>query len=106
MKLFNSIPSFIRNKYFLTITAFAVWILFFDEKDYFTQREWRSDLRALQQSKEYYIKEIARERKASEELKSNPAAIEKYAREKYGMKRDNEDVFIISSKQKESGTAQ
>ncbi len=106
MKFFNSIPSFIRNKYFLTITAFAVWVLFFDEKDFFTQREWRNELKALQQSKEYYISEIATERQASDELKSNPATIEKYAREKYGMKRDNEDVFIIRSGQKESSTAQ
>ena len=106
MQSFRSIPSFIRNKYFLSAIAFAVWILFFDEKDVFTQQEWRSNLQTLQQSKEYYITEILKERKASEELKSNPAAIEKYAREKYGMKRDNEDVFIISSGEKESTAAQ
>jgi cell division protein FtsB len=106
MQALRSIPPFIRNKYFLSATAFAVWILFFDVKDVFTQREWRSNLETLQQSKEYYITEIAKERKVSEELKSNPAAIEKYAREKYGMKRDNEDVFIISSGQKESTAAQ
>jgi cell division protein FtsB len=106
MQALRSIPPFIRNKYFLSVTAFAVWILFFDVKDVFTQREWRSNLETLQQSKEYYITEIAKERKVSEELKSNPAAIEKYAREKYGMKRDNEDVFIISSGQKESTAAQ
>lgn len=95
MKLLSSIPSFAKNKFLLTGVAFAVWMIFFDRNDMLTQRERRSELSEMQKSKEYYIDEIAKERKAAEELKSNPIAIEKYAREKYGMKRDNEDVFII-----------
>jgi cell division protein FtsB len=55
----------------------------------------------MQESKAYYTAEIAKERKALEELKSNPAAIEKYAREKYLMKRDNEDLFIIQKPEKD-----
>jgi cell division protein FtsB len=49
----------------------------------------------LQDSKAYFASEISKERKALEELKSNPAAIEKYAREKYMMKKDNEDLYIV-----------
>lgn len=81
-------------------------MIFFDEKDLFTQREWKKDLTTLQESKKYFITEIAKERLASEELKSNPSAIEKFAREKYGMKRDDEDVFIVLPAGKERGSTQ
>jgi cell division protein FtsB len=106
MKLLSFIPHFVKNKFFLTAIAFAIWMIFFDEKDLFTQREWRKDLTTLQESKKYFITEIAKERLASEELKSNPSAIEKFAREKYGMKRDDEDVFIVRPAGKEQGNTQ
>lgn len=76
-------------------------MIFFDAKDMLTQRERSSELNEMKESKAYYTAEIAKERKALEELKSNPAAIEKYAREKYLMKRDNEDLFIIQKPEKE-----
>ena len=76
-------------------------MIFFDAKDILTQRERSNELRQLQESKAYYTDEIAKERKALEELKSNPAAIEKYAREKYLMKRENEDLFVIQRAEKE-----
>ena len=101
MKLFSNIPSWAKNKYLITLVAFVVWMIFFDAKDILTQRERTSELRELQESKAYYTAEIAKERKALEELKSNPAAIEKFAREKYMMKIDNEDLFIIQKVEKE-----
>ena len=60
--------------------------------------ERRKELRELQQSKKHYTTQISTERKELEALKNNPAALEKYAREKYLMKRDNEELFIISEK--------
>ncbi|MES2881519.1 MAG: septum formation initiator family protein [Bacteroidota bacterium] len=100
MAIFNKIPSFLKNKYLLTLTAFVLWMFFFDDKDILTQRTRTGNLRELQESKAFFTAEIAAERKALEELKSNPAAIEKFAREKYLMKRDNEDLFIIEPAQK------
>src|SRR5690349_5726780 len=101
MKIFSYIPSFIKNKFLLTTIAFLVWMVFFDRNDVFTQAERKKELRGLQESKKYYTQEIAEQRKISEELKSDPATIEKYAREKYLMKRDNEDIFIIEDAEKE-----
>ena len=95
MKILSSIPPVFRNKYFLAGAAFAVWMVFFDRNDLFTQRERRMELRALEKSKQYYTDQITNERKVLEDLQNNPAAIEKYARERYGMKRDNEDVYLI-----------
>jgi cell division protein DivIC len=102
MKLFRYIPGFLTNKFLLGGAAFVVWMLFFDRNDLFTQIERRSELHSLQESKEYYTTQIAQERKTSEELKSNPSTIEKYAREKYLMKRDNEDLFLVEPLEKHS----
>ena len=95
MKYLNLIPAWIRNKYFLSAAGFFVWILFFDPRDVFTQIEHNKELRELQASKAWYEKEIAKESAEAEQLRNNPATIEKYSREKYLMKRENEDLFII-----------
>lgn len=100
MKLFSYIPSFLKNKFFLSTAFFAIWILFFDKNDILTQIERGNELTSLKKSKEYYSEQITQERKISEELQSNPATIEKYAREKYLMKRENEDLFIIQPAEK------
>ena len=100
MKLFNHIPPFLSNKYFLAGCAFVTWMLFFDKDDVYTQYERRSQLGKLQESREYYINEIAEQPKISKELASDPAIIEKYAREKYLMKRDNEEIFLIQTPEK------
>jgi len=98
MKLLNLIPAWLKNKYFLSATAFIAWILFFDPRDVFTQIEHHKELKELQESKAWYQKEIAKESAEAEQLKTNPATVEKYAREKYLMKRENEDLFVIPEK--------
>jgi len=100
MKLLRRIPSFLRNKYLLTTVAFIVWILFFDRNDVFTQIQRRGELNELKQSKQYFEKQIADNKKFSNDLQFNASAIEKYAREKYLMKRDNEDLFVIQPLEK------
>ena len=98
MKLLNHIPSFLKNKYFISIAVFGVVILFLDKNDFFTQLDRKKELRKLEQSKQHYTSENASEPKEIEALKTNPATLEKYAREKYLMKRDNEELFLISEK--------
>lgn len=100
MKLLGRITSFLRNKYLLALTGFVVWMLFFDRNDLFTQLERRSELTELRQSKQYFEKQITEHRKFSKDLQFNASAIERYAREKYLMKRDNEDLFIIQPLEK------
>ena len=95
MKLLSHISSFLRNKFLLTAAAFIIWMLFFDKNDFFSQIDRKNELKELQKSKLHFSQQIAEERKFSEDLKNNPAAIEKFAREHYKMKRDNEDLFII-----------
>jgi cell division protein DivIC len=95
MKLFSHIPAWLRNKYLISIGIFAVLMLFFDRNDVFTQRERKKQLEDLQLSKQYYSDRISAERKELQQLKSNPATLEKFAREKYLMKKDDEDLFIV-----------
>lgn len=91
------IPKLVKNKYILTAGAFAVWMLFFDNRDVITTHfRHRAELNRLEESRTYYQQEINKTRKELEQLKSDPRILEKYARERYRMKRDNEDLFIIS----------
>jgi len=99
MNFLQKIPSWLKNKYILTAVGFVVWMFFFDERDFITTHiKQPLELKKLQQSEKYYQDEITATRNELERLKSNPSTIEKYAREKYLMKRDNEDLFLIREK--------
>lgn len=84
-----------RNKYFIATAAFLSWMLFFDKNDVLSQYEYRSELSKLQEEKDFYVTETAQVKKNLNELSTNLKSAEKFAREKYFMKKDNEDVFII-----------
>jgi cell division protein DivIC len=92
----DKIPSWLKNKYAITAIGFAVWILFIDDRDFITTHfRHVSELHKLEARKLYFEDQILTVRKELDQLKSNPATLEKYAREKYMMKRDNEDLFVI-----------
>jgi len=97
MKWLNHIPAWIRNKYFLAISFFVVWMLFFDVKDLATDFQRRAKLRELQKTERHLALMIRETRNELNLLKTNAQTIEKYAREKYMMKKDNEDLFIINT---------
>lgn len=81
--------------YLLVLGGFVVWMLFFDEKDYYTQKKRKQELEKMEQKINFYKTEIAKTRKQINALDKDPAMLEKFAREKYFMKRDNEDVYVI-----------
>lgn len=91
----------LKNKYFLITAAFVVWMLFFDKNDLYTQFEHRQQLTKLEQERDFYTKETAQVSKELDELTSNPQKLEKFAREKYLMKKADEDVFVIVKEKKE-----
>lgn len=78
----------------VSFLVFLSWILFFDTYSYLEHRNIDKEIDKLQEQKEYFQGEIQRDKKAIKGLKSGDAT-EKYAREKYYMKRENEDIFII-----------
>jgi cell division protein DivIC len=85
----------LTNKYLIASVFFIVWMLFYDQRDYFQQKERRDELKKLEMKKAYYQQEIEKTRKELGDLQNSPAALEKYARERYLMKKDGEDIFII-----------
>lgn len=72
-----------------------IWMFFFDKNDIIAQYEFKSQVDMLQEEKDFYVKEIETVKKDLNELNSNFNTAEKFAREKYFMKKDNEDVFVI-----------
>ena len=70
-------------------------MLFFDANDFISQYRLKSKLKNLKDQKQYYIKKIEEVKKDREELLNNPELLEKFAREKYLMKKKGEDVFVI-----------
>lgn len=75
---------------------FAIWISFFDRNDLFTQQSRNKELKKLERSAAFYETEIANTKKDLMDLTNKPAILEKFAREKFFLKRPNEDVFIIT----------
>ncbi len=95
MPLLDRLPSWIKNKYLLTALGFIIWLVFFDDRDLITNFRHHRELKALEINRDYYVKENEKIRQELELLKNYPSVSEKYAREKYRMKKDNEDLYIV-----------
>ena len=87
--------SIIRNKYIIASVAFIIWMLFFDRNDVATQYGYYSQLKELRAEKAFYTTEIDKVTTSLHDLNSDPQALQRVAREKYKMKKENEDVFVI-----------
>lgn len=86
----------LKNKYSLSLILFFVWIVFFDSNNLIDRAISLKRVHQLERDEMYYENKIAEDHAKLEELESNPANLEKFAREQYLMKRANEDIFIIS----------
>ena len=90
----NKIIKFFTNKYVIILLFFITWMLFFDENSYINHRELNNEIDKLENANEYYNAEIEDDSKIIKNLK-DPDSLEKYAREEYKMKKENEEIFII-----------
>jgi cell division protein FtsB len=95
LKLAPKYLTIVKNKYFLAGLAFVLLLLLNERNSIFDQIEYSKNLKEAKQMHQYYLTEIAKVRKEKEELFGNPKKLEKFAREKYLMKADNEDVFVM-----------
>lgn len=95
MKRLTAFYKVFTNKYLLAVAIFFVWILFFDRNDLITQWDRKKELQKLETSKAYYENEIQNTRQELTDLERDTRVIEKFAREKFYLKRANEDVFIV-----------
>lgn len=95
MPLLNRIPPLLRNVYVLTVIGYLIWMLFLDANNIPNQLKTRVKLSRLEDEKEYYLQKIQEVQQDREELLSDPELLEKFAREKYLMRKPHEDVYVI-----------
>jgi cell division protein DivIC len=95
-KIFVRYPflKFLGNRYVLVIIFVVVWLIFLDNYSYFEHQPLNKKIQDLEDNRAYYIDEIKQDSTSIKQLK-NPDQTERYAREKYYMKRENEDIYII-----------
>lgn len=85
---------FLKNSYLIIIIIFVIWMIFFDSNSILVHNELNNDINDLNNQKEYYKNEIEKDNIELNQIKTD-SGLEKYAREKLFMKRDNEEIFII-----------
>jgi cell division protein DivIC len=100
-KYADKIPPFLRNKYFLTLSIFLIWILFLDSNNLIERYNQLSELNKLKKDKEYYTRKIEEDRRKLNELKTDNHNLEKFAREQYRMKKKDEDLYIVLTPQED-----
>lgn len=83
-----------KNIYFLIFIVFSVWMLFFDSNSWFFHNDLNNEIDDIQEEKEYYKKEIDKDSKEIKKL-STEEGIEKFGRENYHMKKENEEIYLI-----------
>lgn len=90
----------LNNKYVYTFLGFLVWIIFFDKNNLISRYKTIQTLHEAQQQKDFYLDQIQDDQKTIDGLLNDSAALERFAREKYLMKRDNEDIFLVVDEEK------
>jgi cell division protein DivIC len=89
------IPAPFRNFYVIVGGLFVIWMIILDANNIFRRFQLTSKLNALENEKEYYEEKIIEVQKDHSELFGDPELVEKFAREKYLMKKPSEVIFII-----------
>ncbi len=95
-KIALKVYPYVRNKYVFTPLLFFIWMMFFDENNVISQVETRMKLSELRTDKAFYEKEIAESQENLKLLQNDKELLEKFAREKYLMKKDNEEIFVFA----------
>ena len=94
-EIFLKIWPWLKNKYILTISVFAIWMLFFDQNNVVDRLKMSKEIRQLEDDREYYLEQIQKDSIRFHELTTDQDNLEKYAREQFFMKKKNEDVFVV-----------
>lgn len=96
--MFKKLPKPFRNFYVITSLVFVVWMLLLDSNNLIARFQLSSKLNSLENEKEYYEEKIKEVEKDRDELFGDHESLEKFAREKYLMKKPTEDIYIVVEK--------
>ena len=97
----KNIPKPLKNKYIITLVLFTFWIVFIDDYNVIKQYQLHEEIKDLKKKKAYYLYEIKKDSTEFYHLNNTKKEQERFAREKFLMKKDNEDIFIIRKKKNE-----
>ena len=95
LKTWKKLLPWLKNKYILTLVIFFVWMLFLDTHNLIDRFISMRQLSSMKHDREYYLDRIEKDSARMNELRTNRENLEKFAREQYLMKREDEDIFII-----------
>jgi cell division protein DivIC len=84
----------LTNIYVLVLTAFVVWMLFFDTNSLLIHRELKKEIKNLEKTQDFLRNEIEKDKKIIKKL-SDSNELEKFAREQYYLKKKNEEIYLI-----------
>ena len=96
--MLKKLPRVFRNFYVIATLVFLVWMIVLDSNNFIARYELSSKLGSLEDEKEYYEEKITEVQKDRDELFGDRESLEKFAREKYLMKKESEDIFVIEEK--------
>ena len=96
--IIKKLPKPLRNKYLILFLFFILWIMFLDDYNLINQSKIKNTVDDLKNQREFYIREIKSDSIELYLLQNDTAEQEKFAREKFLMKKENEDIFIIREK--------
>ena len=94
-EFYKKIPSVFKNKYFIVGSLFIIWIVFLDEDNLVLLNQQQSKLEETQEIIDSLKTEISEMEDKLDRLNNNQKELEKFARENFLMKKDNEDIIII-----------
>lgn len=85
----------VRHKYLVAFIVFMFIIGFVDENSLWVRYNRRIEISNLKREIDKYQRQYDEESQKLQSLMNSPSSVEKLAREKYLMKRDNEDIYVI-----------
>ena len=97
-EFYKKIPSVLKNKYFIVGFLFIIWIVFLDENNLVLLNQQQSNLEKNQEIIDSLENEISEMEDKLERLNNDQKELEKFARENFLMKKENEDIIIIREK--------
>ena len=90
----NKVFKILTNIFVLIFIPFLIWMLFFDENSYLVHRKFNSEIKDLESTVSFYKTKIAQDKATIMKL-NDSLQLERFAREQYLMKKENEDIYII-----------
>lgn len=97
--MLKKVPKFFKSFYFLTGFPVFLWMLFFAKNDIISTIQSANELNQKKEEKEYYLESTVEARESTERLQQSNEEKERMAREKYYMKKEGEDVFVIQQEE-------